>query len=52
MNTPPHIMLLMPEGSDLSVFSTGPPRRWAVADVGWNPYEHVMVPLAAGNHKG
>jgi hypothetical protein len=46
--SPPHIMLLLPEDLDQTVFSTdhdsgGPFVMWA-----GTPYEHIMMPVAAG----
>jgi hypothetical protein len=46
INSPPHIMLLMPEPLDPSEFSTdhhtgGPWIMWA-----GTPYEHIMMPVA------
>ncbi len=51
VNSGPHVMLLMPEELDQSVFSTDhdsgqPYIMWAGA-----PYEHVMVPVAEGGHE-
>ena len=50
ITTPPHVMLLMPEELDQSVFSTdhasgGPYVMWA-----GTPYEHIMMPVAEGEH--
>jgi len=51
MTTPPHIMVLMPEGSDLTAFSTdhlagGPWVMWA-----GTPYEHIMMPVTEVDHE-
>ncbi len=48
---PPHVMMLMPEDLDPAVFSTdhlsgGPYIMWA-----GTPYEHIMMPVADGEHE-
>jgi hypothetical protein len=45
---PPHIMILLPEGLDQSVFSTehGSGGPWIM--FAGTPYEHIMMPVAAG----
>lgn len=52
MNSPAHVMLLMPEPFDQTVFSTdhasgGPWIMWP-----GTPYEHLMFPVAEGEHMG
>ncbi len=51
MASPPHIMLLLPEDLDQSVFSTdyhsGEP--WIM--YAGTPYEHIMMPVAEGAHQ-
>jgi hypothetical protein len=47
--SPPHLMILLPEGIDKTVFSAeanngGPWIMWA-----GTPYEHIMMPVAAEN---
>ena len=49
--SPPHIMILLPGKLDQTVFSTdahsgGPSIMWA-----GTPYEHIMMPVAAGEHE-
>jgi hypothetical protein len=49
--TPPHIMLLLPDELDQSVFTTdhhsgGPYIMWA-----GTPYEHIMMPVADFEHQ-
>jgi hypothetical protein len=51
VSSPPHVMLLLPEGLDQSVFSTDhdsgePYIMWA-----GTPYEHIMMPVAEGKHE-
>jgi hypothetical protein len=51
VSTPPHVMLLLPGELDQSVFSTDhdsgePFIMWA-----GTPYEHIMVPVAEGEHE-
>ncbi len=51
VNAPAHVMLLMPGELDQTVFSTdhdsgGPYIMWA-----GTPYEHIMMPVAAGEHE-
>lgn len=51
VSSPPHVMLIMPEELDQSVFSTDhdsgePYIMWA-----GTPYEHIMMPVAAGEHE-
>jgi hypothetical protein len=48
--SPPHVMLLLPGDLDQTVFSTdphsgGPWIMWA-----GTPYEHIMMPVAEGEH--
>jgi hypothetical protein len=48
VTSPPHLMILLPEGTDQGVFSTdpnsgGPWIMWA-----GTPYEHIMMPVTAG----
>lgn len=48
---PPHVMLILPEQLDPAVFSTdhtsgGPYIMWA-----GTPYEHIMMPVADGEHE-
>ncbi len=48
--TPPHVMLLLPGDLDQTIFSTdplsgGPWIMWA-----GTPYEHIMMPVAEGEH--
>ena len=50
VSSPPHVMLLLPGELDQSVFSTdhdsgGPYIMWA-----GTPYEHIMMPVADGEH--
>ncbi len=50
VTSPPHVMLLMPGDLDQTVLSTdhgsgGPYIMWA-----GTPYEHVMMPVAEGEH--
>jgi len=50
VSTPPHVMLIMPEELDQAVFSTDhgsgePYIMWA-----GTPYEHIMMPVAEGEH--
>ena len=50
VSTPPHVMLLMPGDLDQTVLSTdhgsgGPYIMWA-----GTPYEHIMMPVAEGEH--
>jgi hypothetical protein len=52
VSSPPHVMLLLPGELDQSVFSTdhasgGPFIMWA-----GTPYEHIMMPVAEGDHMG
>jgi hypothetical protein len=52
VNSPPHIMLLLPGELDQTAFSTDhdsgqPYVMWA-----GTPYEHIMVPVADGEHEG
>lgn len=49
---PPHVMVLLPDELDQSVFSTDhasgqPYIMWA-----GTPYEHIMMPVADGEHEG
>lgn len=49
--SPPHVMFLLPEKIDLTVFSAehgsgGPWVMWA-----GTPYEHIMMPVAEGEHE-
>lgn len=51
VSSPPHIMLLLPGDLDQNAFSTDhdsgePYIMWA-----GTPYEHIMVPVAAGEHQ-
>jgi hypothetical protein len=51
VSSPPHVMLLLPEELDQTVFSTehdsGEPYvMWA-----GTPYEHIMMPVAEGEHE-
>jgi hypothetical protein len=51
ITTPPHLMLRLPSGYDLSEFSTDhssgqPYVMWA-----GTPYEHIMVPVALEGHE-
>jgi hypothetical protein len=51
VSSPPHVMLLLPEDLDQSVFSTDhasgePYVMWA-----GTPYEHIMMPVAEGEHE-
>lgn len=48
--SPPHVMLLLPDALDQDAFSTDhdsgqPYIMWA-----GTPYEHIMMPIAAGDH--
>lgn len=48
--SPPHVMLLLPDALDQEAFSTDhdsgqPYIMWA-----GTPYEHIMMPIAAGDH--
>jgi hypothetical protein len=50
VSSPPHVMLLLPEELDQTVFSTDhdsgePYIMWA-----GTPYEHIMMPVAEGEH--
>ena len=50
VSSPPHVMLLMPGDLDQDAFSTdhasgGPYIMWA-----GTPYEHIMMPVAEGDH--
>ena len=50
--SPPHVMILLPGDLDRTVFSTdphsgGPWIMWA-----GTPYEHIMMPVAEGEHGG
>jgi hypothetical protein len=52
VTSPPHVMLIVPETLDQSAYSTdhesgGPFIMWA-----GTPYEHVMMPVADGEHMG
>jgi hypothetical protein len=52
VSSPPHVMLLLLEDLDQSVFSTDhasgePYVMWA-----GTPYEHIMMPVAEGEHQG
>lgn len=52
VTAPPHVMLIMPDDLDQSVFTTDhdsgePFIMWA-----GTPYEHIMMPVADGNHAG
>jgi hypothetical protein len=52
VNSPPHVMLLLPGELDQTAFSTdhesaGPYIMWA-----GTPYEHIMFPVAEGEHVG
>jgi hypothetical protein len=49
--SPPHVMILLPEPIDQTVFSpdhtgSGPWIMWA-----GTPYEHIMMPVAEGEHE-
>ena len=51
VSSPPHVMLLLPEELDQTAFSTDhdsgePYVMWA-----GTPYEHIMMPVAEGEHK-
>jgi hypothetical protein len=51
VSSPPHVMLLLPEELDQTVFSTDhdagePYIMWA-----GTPYEHIMMPVAEGEHE-
>ena len=51
VTSPPHIMLLLPVDLDQSAFSTdhasdAPYIMWA-----GTPYEHIMMPVAEGEHE-
>jgi hypothetical protein len=50
VSSPPHVMLLLPEELEQTVFSTDhdsgePYIMWA-----GTPYEHIMMPVAEGEH--
>ena len=50
VSSPPHVMFLLPEPIDMTVFSadhegSGPWVMWA-----GTPYEHIMMPVADGEH--
>ena len=50
VSAPPHIMILLPKGTDLSQYSTDhtsgkPYIMWA-----GTPYQHIMMPIAAMEH--
>jgi hypothetical protein len=52
MTSPPHVMILLPEELDQTVFSTDhhsgdPWIMWA-----GTPYEHIMMPTADVEHAG
>jgi len=49
---PAHIMILLPEGTGQSVFSTDPDSGGPFIMWAGTPYEHVMVPVAAGEMGG
>jgi hypothetical protein len=44
----PHLMILLPEGTDQGVFSTDPHSGGAWIMYPGTPYEHIMMPVAAG----
>jgi hypothetical protein len=51
VSSPPHVMLLLPEELDQTVFSTDhdsgePYVMWA-----GTPYEHIMMPVAEDEHE-
>ena len=48
VSTPPHIMVLLPSGMDLSMISTD--HMAGVPYVMWagTPYQHIMVPISEG----
>lgn len=51
VTSPPHVMILLPKGTDLTVYSTdhdsgGPYVMWA-----GTPYEHIMIPVADHEHE-
>jgi hypothetical protein len=47
---PPHLMIIVPEELDQSVFSTDHASGGAWIMFPGTPYEHVMMPVAAGEH--
>ena len=52
VSSPPHVMLVLPGKLDPAVYSTDhdsgrPYIMWA-----GTPYEHIMMPVAAGEHEG
>ena len=49
--SPPHIMIILPEELDQSVFSTDHASGGAFIMFAGTPYEHIMMPVAAGEHK-
>jgi hypothetical protein len=46
--SPPHIMLLLPEDIDQTVFSTDHDSGGPFIMFAGTPYEHIMMPVAAG----
>ena len=46
--SPPHIMILQPQKLDQSVFSTNPHNGGPFIMYPGTPYEHIMMPVAAG----
>ena len=45
---PPHLMILLPEGTDQSVFSTDPHSGGPYIMYPGTPYEHIMMMVTAG----
>jgi hypothetical protein len=52
MSTPPHVMLILPGELDQSVFSTDPDAGGPYIMWAGTPYEHIMMPVADGEHMG
>jgi hypothetical protein len=46
VSTPPHVMLLLPEGFDASVFTTDHASGLPYIMFDGTPYEHLMMPVA------
>jgi hypothetical protein len=50
--TPPHVMLIMPGELDQTVFSTDHNSGGPYIMYAGTPFEHIMVPVAEGEHQG
>jgi hypothetical protein len=52
VTSPAHIMLIVPEELDQSAFSTDHESGLPYVMYAGTPYEHLMIPVAAGDHEG